>query len=177
MKALKVIVIILVVLAAILFLGGLLLPKGYTISRSTVINAPDSVVYNNVANFNNFLKWNPWSKMEPTQKTSITGTPSQPGHTWEWEGKDTGTGKMELSAVNPYQSIDIDLTFIKPWESKSDVGFTFTPEGNGTKVTWTMSGENESGWQRWMGLMMDSMMDKDFTSGLNSLKELSEKGG
>lgn len=53
-----------VVLAAIFFIGGIFLPKTYSVSRSIVVNAPDSVIYKNIADFNNFLigthgtKWN-----------------------------------------------------------------------------------------------------------------------
>ncbi|MBC7913972.1 MAG: transcription activator effector-binding protein, partial [Pyrinomonadaceae bacterium] len=73
MKILKVILIIVAVLAAVFLIGGMFLPKIYSVTRTTVINAPDSVVYKNVSDFNRFLQWNPWYKMEPSAKTEITG--------------------------------------------------------------------------------------------------------
>lgn len=175
MKALKIILIIIGVLAAIFLIGSLFLPKTYDVSRSIVINAPESTVYNNVADFNNFLKWNPWYKMEPTAKVEVSGSAAQPGHLYKWEGKDTGTGQMLIKSTEPPKTVDIELKFIKPFESNAETQFQLDPTEQGTKVTWRMSGENKSMIQKWMGLTMDNMIGKDFESGLQSLKQLSEK--
>jgi len=176
MKALKVLGIIIVVLAAIILIGGMFLPKTYSVSRSAVINASDSVVYHNIADFNEFYKWNPWSKMEPTAKISMTGTPGQPEHQYNWEGKETGSGYMKIKSVEPNKMVDMELKFIEPFESLADTRFDISPEGAGSKVTWTMSGENNL-MGKWMCVFvsMDKMIGKDFEAGLNYLKEKSEK--
>ncbi|RZJ19829.1 MAG: polyketide cyclase [Acinetobacter sp.] len=177
MKFLKVLGIIIVLLAVIILVGGMFLPKSYTVSRSTVINAPDSVIYKNIADYNEFLKWNPWAKMEPTATTKISGPVAQPEHLYEWEGKETGQGYMKTKSVEPYKMVDIELKFIKPFESLADTRFDIVPEGAGNKVTWTMSGENNL-MGKWMGVFMsmDSMIGKDFEDGLKFLKEKSETG-
>lgn len=178
MKTLKVLGIIVALLAAIILIGGMFLPKTYTVSRSTTINAADSVIYKNIADFNEFYKWNPWAKMEPTAKIKISGPIAQPNHLYEWEGKDakTGTGQMKIKAVEPMQTVDIELKFIKPFESIADTKFEITPDGTSNKVTWTMSGENNL-MGKWMSVFvnMDKMIGKDFENGLQSLKEKSEK--
>ncbi|MES2419587.1 MAG: SRPBCC family protein [Bacteroidota bacterium] len=176
MKFLKVLLAIIVVLAIIFFVGGLFLPKTYSVNRSLVINAPDSVVYRNIADFNEFTKWNPWSKMEPTVKITVSGPVAQPAHLYQWEGEKTGTGQMLIKNIEPNKMVDIELKFIKPMESTADCRFDILPDGTGNKVTWTMSGENNGTLSKWMGLMMDKMIGKDFESGLQSLKEKSEKG-
>ncbi|MDP3468999.1 MAG: SRPBCC family protein [Daejeonella sp.] len=175
MKALRIIGGILLILLAIFFIGGTLLPKTYTIHRSTLINATDSVVYMNVADLNNFLKWNPWTKMEPSAKVTISGTTAQPGHLWEWLGKETGQGQMELITAKPYSLLEFELKFFEPFESSAISFFNFEQTNEGTKVTWGLQGEAKNMGDRWMGLFMDMMMDKDFNNGLQSLKELSEK--
>ncbi|KQN33443.1 hypothetical protein ASE92_16750 [Pedobacter sp. Leaf41] len=177
MKFLKVLLGIIVLLAIIILVGGLLLPKNYSVSRSTVINAPDSIIYKNIADFKEFYKWNPWAKMEPSAEVSFTGTPGNPGHQYNWKGKETGAGYMKITSVNPNKNINIDLMFIEPFESLADTKFDITPEGTANKVTWTMSGENNI-ISKWMCLIMggmDKMIGKDFESGLASLKEKSEK--
>ncbi|TKC05640.1 polyketide cyclase [Pedobacter polaris] len=175
MKILKVLGIIIVVLAIIILVGGMFLPKTYSVSRSTIINAPDSVIYKNIADFNEFLKWNPWAKMEPTAKTTISGPSAQPEHLYQWEGKETGSGQMKVKSVEPNKMVDIELKFIKPFESLADTKFAIAPEGTGNKVTWTMSGENNL-ISKWMCLFvsMDKMIGKDFEDGLKYLKEKSE---
>jgi hypothetical protein len=158
MKFLKILLGIIVVLAIIIIVGGFFLPKSYTVSRSTVINAPDSVIYKNVVDFKEFYKWNP-------------------GHIYEWKGKETGSGYMKIKSVTPNKQADIELKFIEPFESLADTKFDIQPEGSSNKVTWTMSGENNL-ISKWMCVFvsMDKMIGKDFEDGLKFLKEKSEKG-
>ncbi|RDC55462.1 polyketide cyclase [Pedobacter chinensis] len=176
MKFLKILIGIIVVLAIVFVVGSFFLPKTYSVSRSTVINAPDSVVYKNIADFNEFYKWNPWVKMEPTAKTTFTGTPATPGHVYEWKGKETGSGYMKIIKVEPGKLVDMELKFIEPFESLANTKFDIIPEGSSNKVTWTMSGENNM-IGKWMCVFvsMDKMIGKDFEDGLKSLKEKSEK--
>ncbi|MDQ8054212.1 MAG: SRPBCC family protein [Pedobacter sp.] len=176
MKALKIILGIILVLVIIFFVGGLFLPKTYSVNRSTVINAPDSVIYKNISSYDEFLKWNPWSKMEPNIKTTVAGPVGQPGHMYTWVGDKTGSGQMTIKSAEPNKMVDMELKFIKPFESLADARFDLAAEGTGQKVTWTMSGENDGTFSKWMCLMMDGMVGKDFEAGLKSLKEKSEKG-
>lgn len=176
MKFLRILIGIIIVLAIIFFGGSLFLPKTYTVSRNTVIKAPDSTIYKNIADFNEFYKWNPWAKMEPSAKTKISGTVEQPDHLYEWEGKETGSGYMKIVKVEPNKMIDIELKFLKPMESLADTRFDIEKSGDGNKVIWTMSGENTSAFSKWFGfLAMDKMIGKDFENGLQYLKEKSEK--
>lgn len=174
MKFLKIFAIIVIGLVALFFIIGLFLPKTYSISRSAVIKAPDSVVYKNVSDFNDFVKWNPWSKMEPGAKTVVQGTPSQPGHYYTWTGKETGKGSMKIEQLEPGKMVDMDLTFIEPWQSTADTKFMFEPADGGTKVTWTMSGDYGTTTERWMGLAMSGMLEKQFDEGLKYLNDYSQ---
>ncbi len=175
MKILKIVLAIIAVVLIVIFVGGLFLPKTYTVNRTAIINAPDSVIYKNIADFNEFLKWNPWSKMEPNAKTTISGQVAKAGHLYQWEGKETGSGQMKITSVIPDKMVDIELKFIKPFESIADTRFDIVPEGTGYKVTWTMSGESTGTFSKWMSLAMDKMIGKDFEDGLKFLKEKSEK--
>lgn len=174
MKILKALGIIIVILAVIIFVGGMFLPKTYSVNRSIVINAPDSIIYKNIADFNEFLKWNPWAKMEPTAKTTISGPAAQPNHIYAWEGKETGSGQMKIKAVETNKMVDIELKFLKPMENIADTRFDISANATGNKITWTMSGESDGIISKWMCLMMDKMIGKDFEDGLKYLKEKSE---
>jgi hypothetical protein len=175
MKFLKIVLIILVVIAAVFFAGGQFLPNNYSVSRTTVIKAEDSVVYKNVVDFNNFLKWNPWSRMEPTAWVDITGDAGTPGHFYQWNGKELGKGHMKIQEVKPYKAADFQLTFEEPFKSEAQNHFSFEKVAEGTKVTWSMQGQSDATVDKWMYLTMDQMIGKDFDSGLQNLKELSEK--
>ncbi|KQR70611.1 SRPBCC family protein [Pedobacter sp. Leaf176] len=178
MKVLKILLGIILVLAIVIIIGGFFLPKNYSVSRSVVINTPDSVIFKNIADFNEFYEWNPWAKMEPTAKTIFSGTPATPGHIYAWVGKETGSGEMKILKVERNKLVDIDLFFKEPFESHADTKFVIQQDGGSNRVTWTMSGENNL-ISKWMCLVMggmDKMIGKDFESGLKSLKEKSEKG-
>lgn len=177
MKVLKVLGIVIVILAVIIIAGGQFLPKTYSVSRSAIIHAPDSVIYRHIADYKAFNQWSPWAKMESNIQYTYTGNPGEVGHGFSWTGEKTGAGEMKIKSAVPYSGIDMDLKFIKPFESMADTRFDISPEGTGNKVTWTMSGENNL-IGKWMCLFvsMDKMIGKDFESGLNNLKEISESG-
>ncbi len=175
MKFLKIIVIIIAVLAGIILVGGIFLPKTYSVSRTQIINAPDSIIYTNIANFNEFVKWNPWSKMEPNAKITISGAAAQENHLYEWNGKENGQGQMLIKSITKNQMVDIELKFIKPFETIADTRFDIEKTVDGNLVTWTMSGESENIFNKWMNLFMDKMIGKDFEDGLKFLKEKTEQ--
>ncbi len=175
MKVLKVIIIVIIALAAIIIIGGMFLPKNYVVIRTTEINAPDSIIYNNIADFQKFNTWSPWVKMDPKADYTFSGKPKQSGHHVAWVGTETGKGAMTILAVDPYKMIDVDLHFIEPIDSQANIRFMIEPAGTGNTVTWSMSGENNL-LARWMCVFMDmdKMVGGDFESGLKSLKGVSE---
>jgi hypothetical protein len=175
MKFLKILLGIIIALVAIFFIVGMFLPKTYSLSRSIVINAPDSVVYKNVADFNNFMKWNPWYKAEPTANVTIAGTPETVGHLYAWKGDNTGQGQMMITSLDTNKVVNEELKLIKPMEGLSDVKFTIGTAEGGVKVDWIMSGENKSITDKWKNMIACMMMKKDFENGLKDLKAMSEK--
>jgi hypothetical protein len=78
---------------------------------------------------------------------------------------------MTIVESKPNERVDILLEFVKPMEGKSDVVFTFVPEGSGTKVTWNMSGENGFlGKAMCLVGGMQGMMETKFDEGLAAMK-------
>lgn len=175
MKILKGILWAVLALVLIFFAVGAFLPKKWDLTRSVVINAPDSVIYHNVADFGNYFKWDPWTAQDSTVKNTITGTPEQPGHSNAWVGEKLGEGSQTITTATPFSSVSWDLKFVKPFEGQCTTTMKLEPTAGGTRVTWFIEGENKSTLDRWMGLTMGSMMKSDFDTGLARLKERSEK--
>lgn len=174
MKFLKIVLIILAIIGAVFLIGAEFLPNTYSVSRTAIIKAEDSVVYKNVIDFKNFVKWNPWSRLEPTAYIDISGEAGTPGHLYRWSGKESGKGHMKIQEVKPYEGADFQLVFEKPFQSEAQNHFTFERVNEGTSITWSMQGQSDAALDKWMYLAMDRMIGKDFDKGLENLKELSE---
>jgi uncharacterized protein YndB with AHSA1/START domain len=64
----------------------------------------------------------------------------------------------------------------KRWSVWNRRGPALTPEGYGTKVTWTMNGNmGTNPLLRWIALFGDKMVGADFEAGLANLKAIAEK--
>ena len=152
-------------------------PSSYSVQRSTQIAAPPDIVYAQVSDFHRWDAWSPWAKLDPKMKATYSGAPAGKGSVYEWSSadKNVGKGKMTITDVQPPQQLKIDLVFIEPYAGQADTGFTFSPEGGGTKVTWTIGG-NMGFMEKAMGIFMnmDAMIGKDFEKGLGQLRIVSE---
>ncbi len=151
-------------------------PDTYSVGRSTTIAAPGDVVYAQIADFHRWDAWSPWAKLDPAVKVTYSGPASGPGAAYTWTGNDkVGEGKMLITGARLNQEVNIKLDFIRPFEATASTGFALEPTGSGTKVTWTMSG-NQGFVMKAMSLVHDMGKDigTDFDRGLLALKNVSE---
>ncbi|NKX54493.1 SRPBCC family protein [Arthrobacter mobilis] len=144
--------------------------SSFTVTRNALIPAPPAEVYPFVADFRKWTAWSPWEAIDPGMSRSYSGSESGVGARYGWAGRKAGSGTMEIQEADEPSSISIRLEFTKPMKAVNPAVFTFTPEGGGTRVTWTMTGESK-GIGRLFALFMnmDKMVGKDFEKGLSSL--------
>lgn len=175
MKLLKWLLFVVLALAAVLVVGGLLLSPAFKVTRSTLVAAPADKVYALVAEPRRWNEWAAWNKRDPAMQITYSGPASGVGATWAWQSKSQGDGKMSFTAATPGQRVAYDLYF-PDFGTTSTGDLVFMPDGNGTRVTWTMNGDmGNNPLYRWMTLFTDKMVGKDFDEGLASLKALAEK--
>jgi uncharacterized protein YndB with AHSA1/START domain len=162
----------LIVLIAIV---GFFLPRDYKVSRSVVIAAPPEKIYPMIAETRNWPKWTVWNQRDPAMKIEYSGAASGVGAKWSWQSKTEGNGAMELTAADVKSGITYQLEFAD-FGMRSTGVMAFSPQGAGTRVTWTNEGQMGSNpLQRYFGLMMDNFVGKDFQAGLDKLKSVAEK--
>jgi len=151
----------------------------YIVERSLTIEAPAEAVYRHVVDFHNWTAWSPWEGLDPNLQRTYGGPDSGTGTTYAWSGnRKAGEGRMEIiDAVGP-SSVRIALEFLKPFKSTSTTSFDLAPEGDATRVTWTMTGPKTL-MTRVMGIFksMDKMIGPDFEKGLARLKTVAEQDG
>lgn len=151
-------------------------PSTFKIERSTTVSAPADVVYGLVADFHKVGTWSPFLKPDPVRQDTYAGTPATVGHSVAWASSDgSSEGKMTIVALNPPAQLQLQLDFVKPFEAVNETVFRFEPAGNGTQVTWVMSGQNGFLSKAFSVFMdMDKLVGSDFEAGLATLKNLSE---
>jgi hypothetical protein len=148
----------------------------YTVTRSTTVHAEPARVYEQVEDFHHWPSWSPWEELDPDMERTYSGPERGIGSVYAWSGnRKAGEGRMEIARAHEPTEVQIDLHFIKPFKSSSVTTFSFAPEGDGTKVTWTMTGARTLG-IKVMSIFksMDKLVGPDFEKGLAKLKRVSE---
>ena len=152
-------------------------PAEFSLQRTTTIAAPPATVFALVNDYKARKAWYPWEALDPNQTRTYSEPSAGKGAWYEWKGNaDVGSGRQEMvESVEPSR-IKERLMFKEPFEANNDVTFTFTEDGEGTKVAWIMSGHNNF-MAKAMGLFvdMDAMVGPDFERGLTSLQKEAEK--
>ena len=152
-------------------------PADYRVTRNALLTAPPAAVFAEVNDFHHWEAWSPWAKMDPAARNTFSGTASGTGAVFAWAGNDkVGEGKMTLTESLPPGRILIRLEFLKPFENTSMTEFLFQPEGQGTRVTWTMTGHKGFLSKAICLFMnMDRMVGGDFEKGLANLQVVTGK--
>jgi len=148
----------------------------YTVVRSATMAAPPERVYEQVADFHNWANWSPWEGLDPEMRRTYSGAPAGTGAVYGWSGnRKAGQGRMEITHATEPSSVEIDLAFEKPWKARNVTVFDIRPEGSGSHVTWTMTGE-KTFMTKAMGVFtsMDKLIGPDFEKGLAGLKDTTE---
>ncbi|MGO1071835.1 SRPBCC family protein [Lysobacter sp. CA199] len=175
MKSLLKGLLYLVVLLAIVFVvGGFLLPGRSHVERSIVVERPPGEVHAMLDSYKRFNEWSPWYEIEPTATYNYSGPESGVGAAMAWEGAKVGKGSQRITESVPQLKVVNALDF----DGTQATGtFTLQAQGSGTRVTWALDSEHGNNLvSRWFGLLLDSMVGKDYDKGLAKLKQVLETG-
>lgn len=109
------------------------MPKMHIV-KTKQIDAPLSKVFSTLNDMSSWSKWSPWLITDPEATVEVAAD----NKSYSWEGNRVGSGHMSITKEDTNQSIDYDLTFLKPWKSKAKVKFTTKEKDGGTEVAWQM---------------------------------------
>lgn len=171
-----------IAIAVVVLIAGILIfaatsPDAFRIERSTSIKAPSEKIFVLINDFNRWSAWSPWEKMDPAMKRTHSGAANGKGAVYAWDGNNkVGQGRMEITDAKPPSLVRIKLDFLKPFAAHNTAEFTLAPQGDTTTVTWAMYGP-ASFMTKVMSVFvsMDSMVGKDFETGLANMKAVAEK--
>jgi carbon monoxide dehydrogenase subunit G len=151
-------------------------PADFRYERSATMSAPSSAVFDQVNDFRRWTAWSPGEKLDPQLKRTYEGAATGAGAIYSWSGnKHVGEGRMTITDSRPSDLIRIKLEFLRPFKATNASEFAFQPEGNQTRVTWSMTGRNGFISKAFCLLVnMDKMIGRDFEKGLANMKAVVE---
>ncbi|KPF44747.1 hypothetical protein IP87_18985 [beta proteobacterium AAP121] len=162
-------------LALVLVGGGWLLGSDFKVTRSLLVNAPPEKIYPLVADPREWKQWSVWNQRDPAMAITYSGAPSGVGAVWAWRSATEGDGRMSFTRAEAPGLLAYDLYF-PDFGTTSRGELRLVPEGNATRVSWTMEGNmGRNPLFSWIALFADGMVGKDFEAGLAGLKAVAEK--
>ena len=146
----------------------------FSLSRESSIDAPAATLHAILEDFHQWQAWSPWEEMDPHLERTYSGADKGVGARYAWKGnKKVGSGSMEITESTPLR-IALDLEFEEPFRASNKTVFDLVPEGRGTRVVWTMTGERNVLMSLMGKVFFDRAISKDFDRGLAKLKALAE---
>ena len=152
-------------------------PDEFRVQRTARIAAPADKLWPLVGELRAFNRWNPYERKDPLAKGAYSGSERGVGSRYDWDGKEIGTGSLEITGQQPGRAVQMKLDFVKPFEAHNQAEFALQPLPDGaTEVRWTMHGPANF-MSKLMGVFMDmdKMVGRDFEDGLQNLRELAER--
>lgn len=158
-------------LAAIFIIGGLVIPKEWSVRESININADKRLLYREIADFKNWSHWSPWQDEVAKSQNTYEGDTLGLGQKLSWVG-DNMKGYMKITKADVHNGISYEL-FMDMNNSQytlfGDINYVSTEHD--LEVTWQDFGDSGNNLpKRWMSLFIKPQLAKQFKEGLASLK-------
>ncbi len=167
-------VVVLLVIGLVLFIATR--PAGFRYTRSAVIAASPQTLFQQIDDLRQFQNWNPWAMIDPNVEITYAGPPTGVGSSYTWKGnREVGEGTMTIIESKPGELVKARMDFRQPFAATHTAEFAFKPENGGTRVSWTLHGDNNF-MGKAIGLFIDcdKMCGDQFEKGLTHLKTLME---
>lgn len=146
----------------------------YDITKTQSIQAPPSLIFDEIKDFKQWNNWNPW--LNDKEVSSTMGTQTQ-GVDGNYSFTDAhGTGKMTIIGIELNKSLTIHMLYDNGMtSSNSEIVMDLEQIENGTQITWNIKGE-----QGLLDKAMSTILRTDkeeiialkYEKGLKDLKEI-----
>ena len=136
----NILILVLILTVALAVYVGTRSPE-FKFERSRLIDAPKSVLFNEVNSIENWKEFSPWinSKQETGSFNHSILDSTVP--TYSWEHRDFGSGQLSILDSKRDSSIIQEYQSFSPIKYKASSRWTFKNYKDKTKVTWTLSGQ------------------------------------
>ena len=148
-------------------------PNSFHVERTRTMQAPSSVVYENVIDFKNWEAWSSWVEENPETKITLSDKTNGIGGSYAWEDED-GIGTMKTIDAKLNRSITQEMQFAD--FPINEVNWLFKSNDDGTtNVTWTIDGKDlPFGFKAFTSVMggMEKLIGPHYERGLEMLDSI-----
>lgn len=168
LNLLKAVLVLLLLVVAAAFV----LPNERSLHRSLDIPATPQQIWPLLVEPRRWSAWSPWHLKDPAMKDRYDGPQAGVGAQWSWESSIQGRGTMHIDEVQDEQRLVYTLRF-GDLDQQAQGAIELLPLDDGsTRVEWSFSmrlGYNPL--LRWFGLGLDTLVGRDYETGLKRLAE------
>lgn len=178
MKWLKLFLLFLLAVIIVAAAFSYFLPTKQTLEKTTTINAPVGIVYEQLSKLKNFNQWSVWSQQDSAAKYTFSGEDGTVGAATSWKGDPdiSGEGKIVISSLEPNKKVIHQLNFTQPQKANAVSTFFLTENNGKTTVTWNFELATPRPWNIInLFFSLDKKMGSDFETGLTALKAVIEQ--
>jgi hypothetical protein len=152
-------------------------PDSFSVERTMRMDAPAETIFGLMNSPRLANQWNPFVKADPNIAIEYLGPESGAGAICKWSGNaHVGAGTVEIVESRPFSDIVLALRMVKPMKADNRVEYALRPDGNGTLVTWRMSGRQPFIGKLFSIVMnVEKMVGPQFEKGLADLRALAER--
>ena len=99
MKILKYALMVIGIIIVMVLIAALFIPKEYQVSRTVSIDAPQTVVMDQVKSLRKMNEWSPFIEGDPNMQITYGGTEGQVGSSSAWKSKEMGEGSQTITKL------------------------------------------------------------------------------
>jgi effector-binding domain-containing protein len=165
----KKVAIVLAIILVLFLILGIFMPKNVTVSRSKLIKAPVTYVFNLANNLKDSRQWNPFIMEDPKINFEVGKKWEGIGAASSWTSEVVGNGSNIYTKSVTNDLIESDIAF--EGQKGSKYAFKFEPKGNETNVTWTMDTRLEFPFNV-MAPFFKYMIGKSYKKGLDNIEKI-----
>jgi len=170
MKTLKILFVVAVILAIV----GIFLPKDYELSRELVMRSPVKPIQQHVANMDNWTQWTVWEEATPPTDKRPAQMESGVGSGLYFSGN-AGTGWFVITDDSGVDGFEY-IVFLSSGD-KLKANVTFTDLGGKTKVKWKVAGNVSKPpvLAPYLAMSKEFLVGSSINQNLKNLKKLVEQ--
>lgn len=115
----------------------------FEVQASTTVDAPASLLFEEVADFQNWEDWTAWTGQEG-MRLDLSEETAGEGTSINWQADYLRDGKITTISAVPYKSITQELIMqTSVGQADGTITWTFEPADGETLVTWTLEGSQD----------------------------------